>query len=133
MVPGTSRNCQTLLGDPSDQIDYIETCWIMSIRDFLRTYGMKVELSVTPIPTIQCINDEFIMDAFRARGGCTATELQRLNACRMYLRISRVSDITSADGKFLRQEVLVGSNSTPHHSNTQWPRQGRPPELWWSL
>ncbi len=127
---GTAKH---LLGDPSDQIDYIETCWIMSIRDFLRTYGLKVELSVTPIQTIQCINDEFIMDAFKARGGCTATELQRLNACRMYLQISRVSDITSADGKFLRQEVLVGTNSTPYHSNTKWPRQSRPPKSWWIL
>ena len=57
---GTAKH---LLGDSSDQIDYIETCWVMSIRDFLRTYGLKAELSVTPIQTIQCINDEFIMDA----------------------------------------------------------------------
>jgi hypothetical protein len=116
-----------------DPIDYFETCWIMCIRDFLRTYGLRVELSVTPLPTVQCANDEFIMDAVRTRGGCTAIELQRLNACRMYLQVSRVSDITSADGKFLRHNILVGHNSLPYQTGTTWPRQGRPPKLWWLL
>ena len=107
---GTAKH---LLGDPRDPIDYIETCWIMSIRDFIRTYGLRVELSETPLPTTQCVNDEFLMDAFRKRGGCTATELQRLNACRMYLQVSRLSDIASADGNFLRSGVLNGVTSIP--------------------
>jgi hypothetical protein len=44
-----------------------------------------------------------------------------------------VSNITSADGKFLRNGILTGSDSTPYWSTTDWPRQGRPPKLWWSL
>ena len=127
---GTSKH---LLGDPLEPIDYIETCRIMCIRDFLRTYGLRVDLSVTPLPTVQCENDEFIMDAVRARGGCTAIELQRLNACCMYLQVSRVSDITNADGKFLRNNILVGRNSLPYQTGTKWPRQGRPPKSWWLL
>jgi hypothetical protein len=127
---GTAKH---LLGNPSDPIDYIETCWIMCIRDFLQTYGFRIQLSHTPIPKIQCVHDEFIMDVFRDRSECTATQLQKLNACRMYLQVSRVSDITSADGKFLRNGIFTGSDSTPYRSTTDWPRQGRPPKLWWSL
>jgi hypothetical protein len=127
---GTAKH---LLGNPSDTIDYIETCWIMCIRNFLRTYDLRIDLSYTPIPTIQCVNDEFLMDGFRERSACTATQLQKLNACRMYLQVSRVSDITSADGKFIRSGILNGSDSTPYRSSTDWPRQGRPPKLWWLL
>jgi hypothetical protein len=108
---GTANN---LLDDPRDSIDYIETCWIMCIRDFLRTYGLRVELSVTPLPTTQCANDEFLMDAFRERRCCMAAELQRLNACRMYLRVSQLSDIAIADGNFLRTDVLNGVTSLPY-------------------
>jgi hypothetical protein len=122
-----------LLGDPKDPIDYIETCWVMLIRDFLRTYGLRIEFTRTPIQAIQCENDEFLMDALRVRGCCTATELQRLNACRMWLQVSRVSDISSAEGRFLRKECLVGTNTTTYQSSTRWPRQGRPPKTWWAL
>jgi hypothetical protein len=122
-----------LLGEPKDPIDYIETCWIMSIRDFLRTYGLQIEFTHTLTPAIQCVNDEFIMDALRVRGSCTATDLQRLNACRMWLQVARVSDISSANRRFLRKECLVGTNTATYPSSTRWPRQGRPPKTWWSL
>ena len=127
---GTAKH---LLGDPQDSIDYIETCWIMCIRDFLRTYGLKVDFSATPLPKTQCVSDEFIMDAIRERGGCSTTELQRVNACRMWLQVARVSDISSADGKFLRTESLVGIQTQAYLSSSHWPRQERPPKLWWSL
>jgi hypothetical protein len=127
---GTAKH---LLGNPSDPIDYIETCWIMCIHDLLRTYGFKIALSYTPVQTIQCAHNEFIIDALRERSRCTATQLQKLNACCMYLQVSRVSDITSADGKFLRNGTLTGSKSIPYRSSTDWPRQGPPPKLWWSL
>jgi ribonuclease HI len=105
----------------------------MCIRDFLRTYGLRVDFSFTPLPTIQCENDEFLMDALRERGMCTATELQRLNACRMWLQVARISDISSSDGKFLRIDCLTGIKTQPFRSQTKWPRQGRPPKQWWAL
>jgi hypothetical protein len=118
---------QHLLGNPTDSIDYIETCWIMSIRDFLRTYNLSVDFTVKTLPTVQCSGDEFIMDGIQLRSGCTATQLQRINACRMFLQVSRVSDISSANGRFLRQDVLLGKATTYFQSATRWPRQGRPP------
>jgi ribonuclease HI/exonuclease III len=122
-----------LLADPIDDIDYIETCWIMSIRDFLRTYGLSIDLTKSPLPSLQAAGDEFLMDAIRQRGDCTATEMQRINACRMFLQVTRVSDITSADGKDLRKECLVGQQHHGFCSSTKWPRQGIPPKTWWRL
>ena len=67
----------SLLTDPEDPIDYTETCWIMGVRDFLRTYGYTIDFSHTTIPTVQCERDEFIMDALRLRGQCSTLELQQ--------------------------------------------------------
>jgi hypothetical protein len=71
-----------LLAEPKDAIDYIEMCWIMSIRDFLRTYGLSLDLTTQEEPKEQAERDEFIMDAICARGGCTATQLQRIGMVR---------------------------------------------------
>jgi hypothetical protein len=77
-----------LFENPCTQIEYIKTCWIMSIRDFLR-----MEFTEHSHPEALCEGDEFIMDALRIRSQCTARDMQRLNACRMYLRVSRLSEI----------------------------------------
>jgi hypothetical protein len=70
-----------LLENPFTKIDYIETCWIMSIRDFLRMYKVRMEFTEHSHPVALCEGDEFIMDALRERGQCSARDMQRLNAC----------------------------------------------------
>jgi hypothetical protein len=39
LVPFASRHWHDIFLKIAAQIDYIETCWIMSIRDFLRMYN----------------------------------------------------------------------------------------------
>lgn len=131
MQAGTSI---LLLESPQIPIDYIETCWIMSIRDFLCTYNLHLNLtSNIALPQLQCINDSFVMDLLWVNGECSAQELQRLNACRMFLQITRISDIAHPDGKTIRKDVLAGTTPTVFLSPSRWPRQGRPPKAWWNL
>jgi hypothetical protein len=49
-----------------------------------------------------------------------------LNACRMHLRVSRLSDIASAQGTRHRSDVLKGLDSAIHLSEALWPRQASP-------
>jgi hypothetical protein len=97
-----------LLESPEFPVDYIESCWIMNVRDFLRMYNLRLEFTRSVWQRVQCRGDEFIMDALRTRGDCTATPLQRLNACRMYLQVARVSS-----GIHPRQWLCYGS-VVPH-------------------
>ena len=128
---GIDRN---LLSDTEIPIDYIETCWIMGIRDFLRTYKLKIDLTDDSIPhTNQRVGDELIMDAIQTRGECSPTELQKLNAGRLFLQVARVSDIASVDGKRIRPGMLTGSNDGNHRSAIKWPRQGPTQPMWWKL
>jgi hypothetical protein len=108
-----------LLENPCTQIDYIETCWIMSIRNFLRIYNVRMDFTERCHPVALCEGDEFIMDALRIRGQCTSREMQRLNACRMYLRVSRLSEIATAQGTRLRAEELQGQNEGIHLSEAR--------------
>ena len=82
---------------------------------------------------LQRVGDELIMDAFRTRGDWTATQLIRLNACRLFLRVARLSDIASIDGKRIHVFTTKGQKDDNYSSNINWPRQGRPPQPWWNL
>jgi hypothetical protein len=122
-----------LLAEPTDAIDYIETCWIISIRDFLQTYGLRIDLTRIEKQKEQAMKDEFLMDAIRERGGCTTTQLQRINACRMFLRVTRLSDIASAGGTHIRNKCFQGQENHLFRSTMRWPRHGRPPKVWRKL
>jgi hypothetical protein len=73
------------------------------------------------------------MDALRIRGQCTARDMQRLNACLMYLRVSRLSEIATAQGTKLRSAVLQGNEEGNHLSEARWPRQARPLAADWTF
>ena len=125
---GTAIN---LLEEPSTPIEYIETCWIMNIRSFLDTYNLRIDLTQAAPPAPACENDAFIMDSIRTSNLCTASQLQRINACRMYLRVQRLSEISVADGTALCKEALSGTDRLAFSSEEGWPRQGRPPKKEW--
>jgi ribonuclease HI len=105
----------------------------MSIRDFLRMYDLRLEFTEHSHPVALCDGDEFIMDALRIRGECSARDMQRLNACRMYLRVSRLSEIATAQGTKLRADVLQGKDAGIHLSEAPWPRQARPLAADWAF
>jgi len=67
------------------------------------------------------------MDTWRQEGLSLAT-MRKLNACRMWLQVSRLSEITLADGSCLHPDPLDGRSPHGHHkTNLKWPRQDRPP------
>ena len=122
-----------LLKTPHILIDYIEDCWIMCIRDFLRKFQLRVEFNSLLQQELLCDKDEFIMDALRERGDCTYVELQRLNACRMWHKVSRLSEISTLDGKQLLLGPLTGGKIEQYSSSLKWPRQGCPMRKDWNL
>jgi len=56
-----------------------------------------------------------------------------LNACRLYLQVVTVSDICSADGKYILPEINAGNPIMHRHSNLAWPIQDRPQPADWRI
>ena len=50
--------------------------------------------------------------------------LQRLNDIWVYLKVSRLSDITNKQGNLLREEIL--NATTPNSSPFDWPKRRKP-------
>ena len=57
--------------------------------------------------------------------------LKWLNWCRLYLHVSSVADICTADGKFIRQAAWDGKRERLWQQCYQWPRTIRPGRHHW--
>ena len=60
-------------------------------------------------------------------------QLKQLNACRLYLQVTFLSDITTIDGKFLLPGVIDGTNENIPTSKLEWPNQNSPDKKTWKL
>ena len=79
--------------------------WIPSIHEFLHSIGGRMEVENLPVTPLQREHDQFLMDIALDLYS-KPSDLQHLNACRLYLQVTLLSDITTADGKFIRSEVV---------------------------
>jgi ribonuclease HI len=126
-----------ILEQPSQNLKpLLETGWITAVRDSLHATGLTLQFtdpSEQSGPTEQKLRefDEHIMDKLLTRYSGAA--LYKINACRLYLRVSRLSEITSADGKNLKPGILDGTAATRELASiTSWPRQENPNRTWWN-
>ena len=78
--------------------------WIPSIWNFLRTVRGRIDVENLPIISLQRKHDRFLMDIALDLYS-KPSDLQHLNACWLHLQVTLLSDITMADGKFIRPEV----------------------------
>jgi hypothetical protein len=71
------------------------------------------------------------MDGINQLGLPTST-LERVNCCRLYLRVDTLSDISTLTGDKIDRKAWLGTGRMPS-SNNDWPVQPRPHDKYWSL
>ena len=80
-------------------------------------HGLSFDLKYTGLYPKQRINNNYIMIYKVLSDKFTLVKIKKLNYCRIYLRVTTVSDITLADGRTLdpyfrsRNESLYSSKS----------------------
>ena len=119
----------SLLQHPQPKLPFLPTTWLTSVRDFLAT--INGELTVTDataeIPPPTRLADRYIMEAILDLPTTTTAELQACQRVRLFLGVTLLSELTSADGKSLTQEAWTGDR--PRHTPLLWPFQPRPGPL----
>ena len=76
---------------------YIENSWVIQLHQALHEMGGKLLLHQFSSGILQRVNDQFIMDAIPINKIFLPT-IRRINYCRLYLRVRRLSDIVTNDG-----------------------------------
>ena len=86
-----------LLLHPEIQIPYLTKSWVTDMRNFMEKHNLQIETSNQWSPHTSCQNDEMIMTALIQKG-VSKYKQYHINACRVYLQVSTISDISTADG-----------------------------------
>ena len=114
-----------------DRIDYIENQWVIHLHNELkRMTGKLLIRGITGEPLYR-VNDQFLMDIWDQQNLSIAS-LYQLNLCRLYLRVSKLSDIVSNDGKHIQYGFLAGTRINTY-TNLEWPRQSKPSDDAWKF
>ena len=132
-----------VLENTQTDLDYVQDGWLMGIRRFLSTVQGEIQFVTGLRPSTYRQHDAYLMDIFRNHD-VAPIELTRLNRCRLYFQVARVSDITTIAGNRLYAHVLsLDRDSRPlthpqfPTSRHQLPRQPKPGntacKLWTSI
>ena len=114
---------------PRPGLHHIVDPWFQTLITFLHKSNSSIETDDQP--SILCRqNDSSIMEDFMSYEP-TKADLRRLNLCRLYLKVSTLSDITDTDGTNILRTCWNGTKPQP--SPLLWPRQARPSNSAWRI
>jgi hypothetical protein len=104
-----SRSGSHLLENPSVWIPYITSCWLTSIWDFIGKSKIKIKVASARLVPTSREQDCYIMDEIQQLGTYNNRQLFDINAVRMHLRVTILSDIVNAQGKHITEEIFKGA------------------------
>ena len=84
----------------------------------------------SPSLTLQRHGDALLVEVFM-NAEVDQDILKWLNWCRMYLQVTSVADICTADGKYIRRAAWEGRRERLWQQRYQWPRTVRPANCHW--
>jgi hypothetical protein len=123
MQAGTSK---PILEDNQD-IPYIENQWMVTLRHFMIQIQATIKEENPWVIQSAREHDQHIMDIVLQSPSIPEKDYAELNYCRMYLRVTTLSDITTSDGKQIMDDILKGNRDLSNHVDpTEWPHQEKP-------
>jgi hypothetical protein len=102
---------------------------IQSTMIFLLTHDFKLIHSISINPLRQ--NDQLIMEALVSLD-VPLPDLLACNHCRLYLKVCRLSELTTSDGIFLSEDAWNGIVSAAPNTELAWPTYPRPSAVAWT-
>ena len=96
------------------------------MRNFMGKHKLQIETSNQWTVTPSCQHDEMIMKVLINKGVSNKYKQYHINACRMYLQVATISDISTADGTGIRHEIMDCTRIAQSNSRWEWPQQPEP-------
>jgi hypothetical protein len=134
---------QPLLQFPSIRAPHLDGYYYSNMRRFLARHKGSLEIECVPKPTKERYGDEYVMDVVCSTLTTTSLqhellhcytdmEIKKMYWCKSYLQVKRISDLCTADGKFILPNVHKGERSIRQCSSRLGEiNQHRPNEVSW--
>jgi hypothetical protein len=100
-----------ILQNVTAPLPHLETKWMPSLQDFLSSIDSEIELDNSFLYPIQREHDFRIMDRVLDSGKFKPREVRLLNYCRLFLGVTTISDVATADGKDIDRTMFLGTPS----------------------
>ena len=122
-----SRILQPLLEFPNIYVPYSTPSWLMSLRQYISLHNLHVVVTdVTFQDTLQGSSDAIIMQPEHL-SRYTEAQHQDLNLVRMYLQVSKLSDmVDSSQPNRIALRFLDAVRPSDFEMDQRWPRQESP-------
>ncbi len=123
-----------ILQNVTAPLPHLETKWLPSLRDFLCSIDSDLEIDTPFTYPIQREHDFHIMDLVLESGRFKTREIRMLNYCRLFLGVTTISDVATADGKEIDRTMFLG-NPSLLASRNKWMKaeQAKPYATAWVL
>jgi hypothetical protein len=107
------------------------TSWLQHMWEFCDDSNIQLQ-STTPELSLARDGDKFLMSKF-ATFGYRNTQLSYLNHCRLFCHATRLSDISTGDGRQIHPKSWDGYAADTAGIDYSWPAHGRPTNTAWTL
>ena len=118
---GISRSVLEKRGRPG----YLSVSWAVSLLDDLDRCGLELSMEIPG----KHPEERTIMDVL-TEAGLGKEKLEKINMCRMALKLVTITDARSCDSRGMMESILKGKNW--RGSKWEWPKT-RIPGKWWGL
>jgi hypothetical protein len=106
---------------PHVKMLYLGSSWLDSTWAFLAHCSATMHIEQAPVPSFQRQHDTCIMDGI-IELGLPAIFFERINCCRLYLRVTTLSNICTLHGDRIECKAWLGLGRMPS-SQAGWPVQ----------
>jgi hypothetical protein len=106
----------------------LDDSWLKSMWEFVNTFGVRIDDDIPELAPWR-EHDVLLIPAF-LQLGYSGAELRWLNMCRLYYKVSWLSEVCSGNGNSILRCFLEGA-ATAIITTLRYPNQGFPPKSAW--
>ena len=115
-----------LLEDPTVEIAYKGTGWILNLRAMMREYEMSLSIENIRVPQRQRLYDRAILEEMAKAGGLTQKEQLMAAEFRLWLRVTMVSELANEIGTEIESYKIENDSEWRAESTLRWPNHIEP-------
>ena len=114
-----------ILSNPSIKVNYFSSIWFNDLIHFMAESHITIYTTYFLTVNLQRNNDQSIMSEINKLNLRKQQKIQ-LNACRLYLQVTTLSDIVNSDGRKINQYFLEVTKPIQPRSTIRWSNQTLP-------
>lgn len=134
----TLSNNQQHIGTSTLFLNFPMNCFKYRIKgriaylwSFCNKNNISFDISEIWKPAPLQINDYNLMEFFTAIPNIAELSITQVQACRLYLQVSNLSDLTTPDGMYLNQAMITPPCNYKPANSLHWPFQPHPGNFSW--